>query len=688
MEDEMEAGAVENGAASETAEPQVDAARAALVKQWTKRVHEAKEHHKKAFDRIRKSMKLAVDGANEAWTKDDENYVVPIISRHINLAVSQLYAKNPKALAKRRDRLMYQLWDGDVNSWPRLLERAMQGDVQALLTLQEIQQAKDFFAMMDRMAKTLEILHDHFMGEQQHSYKAQFKQLVRRTKVCAVGWVKLGFQREFSRNPERSARIDDMQQRLSHIERLMKEAAGGDLEKESAEAEELRTMLVDLRQEEDIIVREGLVWDFPRTLEVIVDPACRHLRTLVGARWLAHEFDMTPGEIKEIYQVDVGSKYKTHEQRGGDADAGKRVDEDGQPVKFAKVWEIQDKQNGQVLTICEGYDDFLRGPEAPDVKLERFFNLFALVFNEVESEKDLYPPSDAWILRHAQAEYNRSRQSLREHRTAARPWWVTPRGSFEDEDLEKVGHHDAHQVVQINALPEGRSVADLLQAGPTAPIDPNLYEVNQYYSDMQRSVGSQEANLGGTSGATATESSIAETSRMSTLADNVDDLDDLLTELARSAGHIMLMELSKETVMEIAGPGAVWPDMPMSREQAMKDLMLEIRAGSSGRPNQAAEVANLERAMPWIVQVPGINPEPLARKYSELLDIPLDELFVQGLPSITALNTMAGRPAEPSTGDPRTDPGQQGGQGGQNAAASDVDEPGAQPAFPTPSIVA
>ena len=51
------------------------------------------------------------------------NYVVPITNRLVNQAVATLYAKNPTAVAERKQKLMYQLWDGDQQS----LQAALQG---------------------------------------------------------------------------------------------------------------------------------------------------------------------------------------------------------------------------------------------------------------------------------------------------------------------------------------------------------------------------------------------------------------------------------------------------------------------------------------------------------------------------------------------------------------------------------
>ena len=54
-----------------------------------------------------------------------------------------------------------------------------------------------------------------------------------------------------------------------------------------------------------IVIREGLVFDFPESTSVIVDPMCRQLSGFVGARWCAHELYLTPEEVKEIYGCDV-----------------------------------------------------------------------------------------------------------------------------------------------------------------------------------------------------------------------------------------------------------------------------------------------------------------------------------------------------------------------------------------------
>lgn len=90
--------------------------------------------------------------------------------------------------------------------------------------------------------------------------------------------------------------------------------------------------------------------------------------------------------------------------------------------------------------------------------------------------------------------------------------------------------------------------------------------------------------------------------------------------------------------------------------------------------------------MPFVLQLPGVNPVPWSQKYLDLLDVDAEDAIVEGLPSITAVNAMAGRAAaaQPGTGNPASDPAAQGSAGAQNAPQAPGTPPGPQAAFPAP----
>jgi len=679
-------------AASETVnKPESSEATKSFIKFWIERIQAAEKHFKSDFERMRKCMDLAKDGADEDWLKDDKNYVVPVTNRHINLAVGQLYAKNPKPYAKRKRRRMSKLWDGKLKSLQEAAELAAAGEPTAIAMVQEVSGVQEYNAMMDGLADTIEILYEYFCNEQSSNYKQRFKALVRRAKVTGVGWVDLQYQRILAPEAHSAqARIEDVTAQVALVEARLREAARGDIQEDEAKMEELKQSMEVLKKQATLLLREGPVWDFPSSTSIIPDTATKHLKTLAGTQWIARKYMKCPEEIEQIWKKNIKDQYTAYKR-----DETKKPswwsDEKRKESKSddACVYRVQHRVSGLEFVICEGYDDYLKAPGEPDTKIERFFTLFPLVFNEVEHDEKIFPPSDVWLAKHPQAEINRARNALREHRIANRPGYVSPTGALSEEDTKAIASRAAFDVIKTNSVQQGEKLEDKLRAIPAIPIDPALYDIEPMMADVQRTVGSQDANFGRTAGATATESSIAENSRVSSLDDNVDDIDELLSEIAKSTGQLMLLEMAKESVVEIVGPGAVWPDMQQTREEIAKDLVLEIKAGSTGRPNTAAELAKLERAMPFILQLPGVNPVPITQKYLDLLDVDVEDAVVDGLPSITALNAMMSTAArQPATGTPGNNPADQGPQGAQNAPAPQQNESQGQPAFPAPAAAA
>ncbi len=643
--------------------PEPTERRKALVNQWLARIKHAKEFHKKAFDTMKRDMDAALNGfEDKKWSS--ENYVANILQRHVQQRTAQLYAKNPKAIAKRRNRMNYQFWDGTTETLAQAYmtsEQAANAQMPippaAVSIIQDFTNGKTQNKMLDNVAKTLENLFDYYMKEQQPAFKAQMKALVRRVITTGVGFVKVGFQRDVDRAPEVAAKIADVQAQIDFMRRVAEQAAEGDIQKDDPEIEELMLSLKSLLQEDMVTIREGLVFDFPEANSIIIDPRCRQLRGFVGCEWVAHELYLTPDEIKEIYDVDLKNSYKTYDMKGrliGHDDANKystsydNLSGEGAPKGLAQVYEVYDRRTGVQYVVADGHPDFLREPTAPPVNVETFWPIFALVFNEVEHKDHLYPPSDVSLLLPMQHEYNRARQGLREHRRANRPKYAAPAGVLEDNDKEKLATHPANAVIELQALAAGQKVNDVIQPVGQIGIDPNLYEVRTIFDDIQLVVGAQESSFGGLSKATATETSIAESARMSSLGANVDELDSFMSEITRAAGQILLANLGREEVVKIVGQGAVWPEM--TRDQIMEEVFLEIEAGSTGKPNRAAELANIERIMPFLLQIPGMDPKWLAKELLKRLDdkLELDSAFADKIPSIVSMNQGRGQ----GTGDP------------------------------------
>ena len=696
-------------------EPDAPEARRKLVEQWADRLRRAKTHHEPAFKRMRKDMKF-VRGLQWHGQKDtdDPRYVANLTLRHLTNKVAALYAKNPKAVAQRRKRIDFEMWDGNPESLmqaQQVVQMAMQtNDPMAMQSpevamsmelMQDVQRGMEYRNQIDRIGSTLEIVYEHQLSQQQPDFKKQMKQLIRRAATTGVGYVKLGYYRMDEKSPDHEGRIADLRQQLAVVEQRLADLQDDELHADQAEAEELREMLEALTHEESAFVREGLDVDFPSATSIIPDPLCRQLDGFLGARWVAQEYLLTPDQVQQHYDVDVKSAFRSYQVPKEESVDGARPDpdqdspssesEDEESRKAGRVcvWEIYDRVSGLVYHVADGYPDFLREPHSPYCKLEQFFPFFVLTLNEVEDEGSLFPPSDVQLIRPMQEEHNVSRQRMREHRDAARPKHAAPRGKLSEQDKQLLQYGDAHSVVELDGMQTGDNIQQILQAVPVAPIDPNLYETGSVFDDILKAAGTQEANMGGASGATATETSVAEASRQTAMGSNTDDLDDFLTEIARNAGYILLSEMSADKVSEIAGPGAVWPEV--TADEIAKDLWLTVRAGSSGKPNKSQEIQNFERLAPILMQVPGISPQWLAREAIERLDdrIEMEEAFHEGLQSITAMNhqtqpdmgepgdtqnDQAGAGEQGGSGVPDAPPDNDANQGPNNAAAGPPDD--------------
>jgi hypothetical protein len=712
---------------AEDKEAELPNAEAALVKKIQERVRSDKEHHKKAFDAMRRDMFVARNGYDPKLYPGDTSYVANICGRHVKMKTAALYAKNPRARARRRETLDFAVWDESPQSLQmafQTIEMAKQGMQQlqaqpptidqtgmavppqippeveqamqmAQEVIQDYQQGTQRRKQIDRLGRTLEVLYEQALREQKPvDFKTGMKKLVRRVCTTAVGYVELGFQREHGPRPEMTEKLADARTRLDHLRGLADKVEDGEITEDDAEMAELDAAIQQLESEPEIILREGLIVDFPPSTRVIPDKLTKSLVGFVGARHVTIEYLYTSQQIEEQFQVDLGKKFTGYSLTGRSPDSSSSVvadDSDGEygPKTLGGsdglvcVWKTYDKVSGLVYLTVDGYNKWLRPPAAPDVFVEDFWPVYALTFNDVEDEDTLFPPSDVALLLHQQLEHNRARQGQREHRQAARPRWGAARGALEEEDVIALSKAQPFTVTLMNKDPQSK-LSDLLEVIPVPGVDPNLYETNQFMTDAQLVVGASDAQYGGTSRATATESAIAANSTNASDASSTDDLDAFLTVLARAAGQILLREMSEEKVMEIVGPGAFWPHQSLS--DISGEVFLDVEAGSSGKPNQAVEMANWEKLLPFLIQMPGMSPAWVARETVRRLDDKADltEAMAEGIPSIVAMNAMQkmGAPeAQPAPGDASKDPQNQGGEGGQNGPPPPGGSGGSGPAF-------
>lgn len=619
-------------------DPQQVSLDATTIKLWTKRIKDAKKFYEKDFVRMRENMEFT---AGLQWPAQEEiqtsKYVANFVNHEVNQKVANLYAKNPKAIYQRRPRLDFQIWDGQVETMqsahavvasamqaagvnPAMAQSMMQSPsvLQAQALLRDIDNGKNWEKLCDRIGKTLEILYGYQCDSQSPKFKYLMKQLVRRVVTTGVGYVRLNFSREGDHALTSSGTDDSVSMRVKRAKELKEQMDAGEITQDDPRRTELEQLFSSIEdsvvQGDTTNVEEKLDFDFPPATSIIVDTKCSSLKGFIGARWIAQQYILPLEDINAYFEVDIkaGGELVQYRENGLEqvrlSDSNKTNDPAEQPLGC--LWEVFDVVTKTSFFIVDGWTKYVQEPAPVTPSIRRFWPVFSLTFNDCEIEPGgkvhIYPPSDVELIRHAQLDWNTSRNELRKHRKSNRPWFGTRKGTLTDEDKDLIGNHETGQLVELEGIPPNEPIKNYIEAYMGAPMDPALYNTEMYLEDTSLTIGTNNVQQQqGLRHVAATPAVIQEQSRVAGANSNVDDLDNLLSEMAEAGGEMMLREFSLKTVKRVVGVGAAWPEQ--NREDFLNEIFLDSQAASSGRPNKAVDVANAQQLVPLLLQA-GANP--------------------------------------------------------------------------------
>ena len=225
--------------------------------------------------------------AGYQWSKEekDDRYVANLTLRIITQRVAFFYAKNPKFIAYRRKRILNTVWDGDQATLVSLQQAAGEmaqqvpmggdrpdadgaagpGSGHADPAGRGPGQAGGADPRQDRQdARTICSARTSTATPQ--DFKQMMKMTVRRACTTGVGYVKLGFERVMQKRPE----IEAAHRR--HLQPARRPWSGSradihddETDENGPEAEQLRLLMKDLGKQADVVVREGLTFDYPQS---------------------------------------------------------------------------------------------------------------------------------------------------------------------------------------------------------------------------------------------------------------------------------------------------------------------------------------------------------------------------------------------------------------------------------------
>jgi hypothetical protein len=567
--------------------------------------NQQKAHAKRLMKRI-KSFKDALKDRYESWEKarnyadgDPENdgEAGLVRSNHIGSILETVqpavYAKAPEIAVTLDDRI-------DTKQYP------------AYATFAEtLQNALNTFLVKDAKLKT------------------RGKSAVRSALTCTQGWVKVVYQISKEDDPLIRNRINDTQDNLDKIKRLIEETKeeGGECNEYEAKLFELEQQNNALEAQVEIVTAEGLVVDvIPPENLIILDASCRDIDEFMQATEIAHEIKMTVGAFKDQFKINPPSGAKKYAP-GKDAESetesqGNKVDGDDYLIYVYEVWSLKDLT---VYTICEGYDGYVRAPYQPESLGEQWYPFFGLQFRRVDGKK--YPKSLVEQLIELQDEYNTRRTAAAEHRRKNSAVRILNKSSgVTDPEIDALNNRTIQTQFIGLTMEANQPITNQVGSLPEIPYNPAMYDTSDTLFDMEKVSNTQDAQSGAIRTAkTATEAEIQSVGAQGRSAEALDVLEDWLTEIAIYSAQLLLQQVPLPMIQKRFGDNAVWPEL--NKKDLFDMLHISIRSGSTSRPNKMRErdqwiqlLPEIQKTIEQIELAKQNGAEPMVKTLIKLLD--------------------------------------------------------------------
>mgnify|MGYP002780215444 CR=1 FL=1 len=623
--------------------------RKAHVKALFEAIDAAREFDKPARQQYAKDRRYA---RGDTGFKVDAN----LIGTFIEILTAFLYARDPDVDVLPSEAAVppdpEAMWEAAQEAGANPLapsDPAMQA-MTAAIVQQQFQQMQTRYRKRQRdnkaFAETLTIVVSRLWKDAK--FKRQAKRWVRSVLTIGVGWIKASWQSRTERDPVMQRQINDLQDNLKRLTAMRAElddpAACADID---AKKQQYQEALQGLQAKVERVVARGFVADMVPGEDIQVAIDVPTLGEYLDAPWISHRsfprfeqamamFGLSKEELSKATRYtqrkptiaksvspavaeDVTADeadFYTAGMPQHDAKAGVL----GECVRVEELWSRDDNR---VYTLIEGLDDYARAPWSPQ-PTARFYPFFLLATSETDGQR--HPQSLTARSYRIVDEYARVRSSYADHRQRTKPKTAFNETLMDAENARKLAGATEQEMVGIRLNAADVPIGNVLQTIAYAQLDPALYETQSLMAELERIWGVQEAlSQAIATPKTATEAEIQQTGFQARTGSMRDALEDALSEIASYTAEVALVNMSRADAQHIAGPDAFWPEGVRAEELAML-VNVEIRAGSSGKPNTSAEreawaslLPLLQQAIQMIGQLRASSPLDMADKFEALL---------------------------------------------------------------------
>lgn len=611
------------------------------------------------------------------YARGDSSFDVDanIIGTFIDILVSFLYAQDPSCdvtpakCAEVPDiELIKEIAEEEAQNSPEVIQAVemaqaqFPGDMQMLelarnaaidvAVTKQYQAMKDTFNRKQREAKafaeTIELVVERLWKDAKLKMRA--RPWVRSNLTVAVGWLKASWQERTDEDPVTLQKINDLQDNINRAAAQraeLEDASGAELDAKMAE---YQRQLKSLQEKAERVVAKGFVIDNAQAEYVQVSPGVA-IENYLDADWMAHYIPMQKSDAVARFKLttEQAKKLKCYQQRkptvignesgnmvGVDAMTSKDADEYVSSTDvggsenggdFVMVVEIWNRNANCVQTAIHGLDCWARPAYTPK-PTSRFYPFFLFCSGAIDGQR--HPQSKVTRSAKLVDEYNRIGSAEKRHRSRIVPKTVFDKSGLSPADVDKIAGGTEQEMIGVEPLTRGTDVGGLFKPIAYAGLDPALYDRSRIIGELERIWGIQEALSQVSTGKTATEAQIQQTGFQARTGSERDWMEEALTDLAMYTAEVALTHMTGDDVRKLVGPDAMWQQI-QSPEELRSLVEIDIRAGSSGKPNTTAErqawsmlLPQLTQGVQQIGQLRGATPDVIADSLEELMRITVE----------------------------------------------------------------
>lgn len=593
-------------ASKEQQEKQDETERKEIAALWSE-YEAARDFDKAARVTYSEDRKYAAGLSDPSWASDAN-----LIGSMIDILTSFLYAQNPDVSCSAAD----QVGDSVDKNSSDLAE-----------TLQIV------ISKLWKLAKL----------------KKSVKRSVRSSLSVGVGWLKALMWSKKRPEPQVEKELHDAEMQMQRIASTVIEGKEDENVDQDVLQAHLQELITGLKSKMMLNTEYGMNVDFCRAEDLQVSLDVSQITDYTSADWMSEDMYIPQASLRVrfkrlteedatkatvYYQKNIPSNTKgdvlqaATGDEAADGSYSKNVPSlimgGSKPVQFVKVVEFWDRRDGNIKTMCEGVKRWCEPPFVPPQASSRYFPYFQLMFFEIDGAR--HPQSLAWRLRKLQDEYSACRSNQRLTRERCIPGLIFNAGLLSPEDARKLEDSVIAEMTGIKPTDISMPIQNIVMVKPLPTIDVRLWDTNAIRQDMESLSGVQEAlqQTVAQQPKTATEAQIQQTGFASRTSADRDAVEEMLTELAQYTAETAIQEIDAMGAQRLAGGAAFWPT-GMDVQDLLTMVDVDIKAGTTGKPNLAADKANwasilplLQKLMVQIRQVQQTDP-PLADCLKNLL---------------------------------------------------------------------